>query len=321
LESVPYDIDSIQVWEDTKLLTPRVDYTVTQIPEQAGWGQGTWDDAAWDITTPAKIQVQVSKPNTYGWGIAWDDQHGWDYDPRVIVTYMLGLPERPALAWRMASVNINQRLDTAIDLNMQTVLLEDVYASSTSISVLDYRKLTVPQNGQPGRVYINGELILFTELHLAPTPQNTHRALLNGLTRNALGTSGAPQNKYNVQFYDGTGVDTLFAIEAATQAISISVFVDDRLMVTNIDYQFQTESFGVYVAFVNPPAPGTRNVKIVSFNRDALTSASHMTGDDVLDAGEQAQIPGGYKWNATSYGMQYTRDEQSQFLLNHPYGV
>ena len=324
LADYPYDIGTIQAWYDN-VLTPQRDYVTQVIPEVAGWDDGGWSVYAWDVIAPKQLEVIIPNPPNVGWSTTgWDDVKGWDYSPPVVITYMVGLPQAPAIAWR-TTTGWDATLSTALDVDMQTFLLSNVYTYSTTIEIADITTISPPQVGSPGLVYINAELISFNEIQIAPTIEYPNRAFLAGIARDRLGTSGSPQTLYNTLYYNGNGINTVFATEAANQAISTTVFVSSAIQVQNVDYIFVTNpaghTAGYYVEFATPPPVGVKNVQIIALNQVSYdTMLSHQQPTNVIDAGKQVQIPGGYSWVPTPNGLQYSDSGLAIFLLEHPAG-
>ena len=297
LESCPLDTGTIQVWYNGQLLIPQQDYTLSIIV---------------DNSYPTQISVVIP--------------HGYAETGEFIITYMLGLPNAPAIQWR-TTTGRDKTLSTVIDTSRETFILENVYTYSTSIYIADITKLTAPMTGIPGMIYINDELISFTQIQLAPyidKISNTsypNSGYLTGLARDRLGTSGSPLTLYNTQWYTGNGVNNLFATESATQAIATTVFVNENIQVENVDYTIivnpVNEPSGSYVQFTTVPIVDAI-IQITSLNQISYnTMISHMTPANVIDAGSTVQIPGGYSWIPTPYGLQYSNSQLSLFLLEH----
>jgi len=307
LTKIPYDRNSIRVWQDGKLLVPMKDYTIEFDPANSGWDITSWDQWGWDVPTDDRDVVKI------GESLVTADQ--------VVVTYMVGLPERPAVAWRTLTTE-TASLTTALDSTRETILLSNVFTFSSTIEIADYTTLTAPTLTDPGYVYINNELIGFTGIQSSPSMANPKRAFLTGLQRNRMGTSGSPTTLYNVQFYDGDNSTVYFATEAFNQAISRTVWVNEVLQVEGVDYEFVIMSspplVGEYVKFLSPPSAGYRNVKISNLNRDSIeTNVSHVVLSTVIDAGTMVRFPTPYAWEPAPRGLQYSKSDQAMFILNH----
>ena len=313
LSGDPYDLGTIQVWYNNILQVPQQNYTYEPVPAQNGWSAGGWDLHDWNVDLPPGVIVSI--PN----------QPGWTTSTPITISYMTGLPNAPAIAWR-TTTGWDATLSTALGENNQTFLLGNVYTYSTTILVADATTLSPPQVGAPGLVYIKDELISFTEIQIAPTNEYPNRAYLAGIARNRLGTSGSPQTLYNTLYYNGDGNTTVFATEGAEQAISTTVFVNGQIQVQNVDYTFVTDPdgypAGYYVEFIkSPPSTGVKNVQIVALNQISYdTRVSHQILSNVIDAGSRVQIPGGYSWIPTPNGLQYSNSSLGIFLLEHPAG-
>lgn len=322
------DKNTVEVWYNTVLQLPQVNYIFTTIPAETGWTAGGWDTVAWNIDQPETTGILVNNPNitgAQGWATVGWEQIPWAILPaEVVISYMIGRPNAPAIAWR-TTTGWDAVLSTALDPNATTVILSNVYTYSTSIEVADFTKLSIPQPINPGLIYINNELISFTEIQIAPTVAYPNRAFLAGIARDRLGTSGSPLTLYNTQWYNGDGATQYFATESATQAISTTVFVNEHIQVENVDYTIvinpPAEPYGAYVMFVMPPAIGIKNIQITSLNQIGYnTQVSHQIPATVTDAGTNVQIPGGYDWISTPNGLQYSDSSLAVFLLEHSVG-
>jgi hypothetical protein len=307
LTKIPYDRNSIRVWQDGKLLVPMKDYLIEFEPRNEGWDMIAWDDWGWDVPTDDKDVIKI------GDSLVTTN--------KVVITYMTGLPERPPIAWRTLTTDTSV-MSTALDQDRQTVILNNVFTFSSTIEVADYTVLTPPTVNDPGYVYINNELIKFTEIQAAPSMAYPNRGFLSGLQRNQMGTSGSPTTLYNVQFYSGDGSETYFSTEAFNQAISRTVWVNEIMQIEGVDYEFVVMAspplVGEYVSFVSPPPAGYKNIKISSLNRDSIeTNVSHVILSTVIDAGTRTRFPAPYTWEPTIHGLQYSRTSQAIFLLNH----
>jgi hypothetical protein len=305
LTSLPYDLSTISVWQDGVLKSPMIDYRVDPDPAVSGWGVVGWDLSAWDIAVNSRCSIVMP---------------GGTIPSKVVVTYMVGLPQRPAAAWRML-LSQGEQLNTVLDQNRETVILSNVYTFSSSIEIEDYTKISSPEPGEKSFVYINNELIAFTGIQVAPTVTHPNRAFIVGLQRNMMGTSGEPRTEYNVQFYNGDGSTIYFATEAAAQAITETVLVNDRVQIQGVDYVFEENPplvpAGRYVRFASPPAVGYKSVKIVSLNRDSSsTNLSHVVLSTVIDAGNSVRFPEPYQWEPAPFGLQYSRSRQAAFILD-----
>ena len=308
LAGYPNDLSTVQVWYDGNIQIPQKDYTFTTITSQNGWDSGGWDSYYFDTTIPTALAVNI--PHASGGN-----------NIKVVVSYMLGLEQVPEIAWR-TTIGWDSVLSTALDSSRETVLVSNVYTYSSQILVDDVTKITSPITGEPGLVYINDELISFTNVQLAPTMSSPNQGYLTGIARNRLGTSGDPYMVYNTEWYNGDGTTKLFPIASASAEPNTSVFVNGLIQVQNSDFVFVTDPenlpAGVYVEFVIAPPSGVKNIQItnlVSLGFD--TQLSHLAGSTIIDAGTNVQIPGGYQWVPTPNGLQYSQTELAKFLLMH----
>jgi hypothetical protein len=318
LAELPFDFDTIQVWVEDQLLIPNKDYLLIRVPAVEGWSTSGWDSSAWDVPIEEHLRIKITKQSTWGWSGEWDDEYGWDYLPIVTVRYMMGLPFRKAVQWRTLQSNAGT-LSTVLNTARMSFLLQDVTPSSQSIEISDYSVISAPDFGKPGRIYINNECIEFTEMHVAPTVSYPKKAMLTGLSRDRFGTSGAPKNEYNVQFYDGNGEEIYFETEASIQSLATSVFANEKLLKQDVDYAFVQNPpgypAGAYVKLLISPPYGPKAVKIVSLNQKSSLATCHDIGDNVLDAGTYLTIAGGYTWEPNKFGLQYGNSDMSRFIL------
>lgn len=303
------DLNTIQVWYNGVIQVPQKDYTIAKVPALIGYDEDSWDGYYWDVEDPHAIVVNL--PSNGGSG-------------NIIISYMIGLPQRPQISWR-TTTGWDSTLSTVLDPERETALMSNVYTFSNQILVNDITKLTLPKIGQQGMVYINDELISFTNIELAPTISAPNQAYLTGIARNRLGTCGDPLIVYNTIWYNGDGSTVFFAVESATQAINTTVFVDGKIKIQNIDWIVTNNppnlEAGSYAKFKVAPTVGIKNVQIIALNHLGYdTQLSHIVGSTVVDAGEQVQIPGGYQWIPTPQGLQYSQSDLSKFLLEHSGG-
>jgi hypothetical protein len=293
-----YDPATIRVWVDGTLQTQGIDYTVSP-------GQNS-------IIDPAAV-IKFN-PDVHTGTV-------------VVVNYMHSIPYRPSLAWRTL-VYENTTKTTVLDFSRVTNLLSNVLTTSETIEIENYNAISFT-NGQLGYVYINNELISFNSLVLAPTMTYPNRALLSGLGRNRLGTSGNPQSTYNAIYYNGDSSTVYFACEGPGVALAESVFVDGNIQINydidpdNADYEFVIDPpslpAGRYVHFMkSAPNIGYKNIKIASLISNG-TNLCHPISSVVRDAGSEVTPPMPYTWEASPNGFQYSRTTQSEFYQSHPY--
>lgn len=210
----PYDIASIRVYLNGVLQTLGYDYTVDYAPVVTGG----------DPSQTSYMTVNFGSNST----ITPTD--------RIVINYMTGLPEKPPIAWRTLVTNTDV-LSTAIDDQRKTTLLSNVYTNSTSIEIEDFTKLSVPTTGTYQYMYINNELIGFSQIEQSPTISYPQRALLTGLIRNANVTSGNPDDKYEVKFWNGNSTQTFFLVDTVSSEYGETVFVDGVMLIPSVDYE------------------------------------------------------------------------------------
>jgi hypothetical protein len=301
-----YDTNTIKVWINGQLQTPLVDYTIELSPEiSPAWSMGGWDSTPWDLGLSEAVAVKVESVPV----------------SNAFVGYMTGLPETPPISWRTLTYEDSTK-SIALSTNSFTTVLSNVRVDSVSIEIEDHRCLSMPLPGKPSHAYINGELIGFFEIQLAPIPSYPNRALLTGLQRNRQGTCGNPMDAYNTLFYSGDGSERYFPTQAAGQAISTSVFIDESVQKLGQDYTVVSNPVGKpageYVYVNIAPPLGHRNIKIVSLNFDSTGSAiSHVVRSRVIDAGWQVELPMGYQWESAPRRLQYNKTSMARFLLDH----
>ena len=302
LSEMPYDVNTIQVWSNGNLRIPNIDYSLETVSFTAGWNGTGWNMNTWNENIPESMMLNIPNGQT-----------------KIIVNYMTGLPSKPNIAW-ITAIDKNKSLSTVIDAARETFIISDVNTYSTSIEVADYTVLSKPNLGYLGYVYINNELIGFSEIQLAPTALYPNRAFLTKLKRNQFGTSGNPTDLYNVQYFNGDGVRTSFPTESATESLGTSVFVNNVLQ-SSTQYSVVIEPGGSFIVFVTPPPVGTYNIRAVYLNKSSINSyVSHLANTTVLDAGYNVQIPGGYVWEPAALGLQYNRTPLADFLIEHSNG-
>lgn len=75
---------------------------------------------------------------------------------------------------------------------------------------------------------------------------------------------------------------------------------------------------GRYVEFdlLSIPPVGNRNIQIS--RKLQQTNICHVANSIVQDAGTRVVIPGGYNWEPTAQGLQYSKSSMAKFILNHP---
>jgi hypothetical protein len=292
----PWDHSTIRVWLDGVIQTPGKDYVITYVESENAWAVYGND---WTGTT-------------------------------IIVSYMVGLPNKPSIAWRTVTSDTEVKT-IALDSQRQTVLLSNVYANTSTIEIADYSKISASSVENLGYIFINDELISFNEIQLAPTMTYPNRAFLVGIQRNRLGTSGNPRSEYNIQYYNGDGSTVYFATESATQAIAETVYVDGMIQVNqaidseNGSYEFVINPpalpAGRYVHFINSaPNYGYKNVQIASLNQDiSYNNLCHTVGTTVIDAGSNVTPAAPYTWEPATNGLQYNRSNQAYYFLSRPY--
>jgi hypothetical protein len=309
LATTPYDFVTISVWVNEQLLTPTYDYVVENVDVETGWGVDQWDITAWDSIADNRTVVRLG------------DHIAPNHDSPVTVTYMVGLPERPSVAWRTL-ISENETLSTVIDDNRKCVILSDVLSNSDKIEISDFTRVSVPYGANIQYVYINDELIGYYEIQQAPTVQHPNRAFLTQIVRNVNNTSGSPEDQYSAIFYNGDSSTHYFATEPVGEAIAETVWVDGKLQRTDIDYSIEINPPslppGRYANIFDAPPGGYKNVKIVSLNSNSYDSnVSHVALSTVIDAGREMKLPNGYSWEPDQYGIQYSHTAMAEFLLKH----
>lgn len=301
----PYE-GSILVWVNGILMSPGIDYIIVSVDINDGWSTHGWNTTPWDEDFHSTVAVKLGTQPTFTTDI-------------IVITYMTGLPYRSATNWRTVIAGDNS-LSTVLDPNRLTTLISNVYINDNRIQIDDYTILTPPLLNSPGAIWINSELIYFTQIEFAPTASNANRAWLSGLQRSRFNTSNEPQAIYTSLFYNGDGISILFAAEAVDSVINTSVWIDNNVLTLNVDYMFVDNPIshpaGHYVQFTKAPMVGYKNIKIISLKTDSLNVyVSHNIGDDVYDAGGLVQF--NYNWESSPLGLQYNRSSQSDFLLDH----
>lgn len=110
---------------------------------------------------------------------------------------------------------------------------------------------------------------------------------------------------------------------AVTYALGTQIKIElDRYVNIRSNY-YTTENpigqpAGRYVEFdlLSIPPVGNKNIQI---SRELQqTNICHIANSVVQDAGTQVIIPGGYNWEPTPHGLQYSKSGMAKFILNHP---
>jgi hypothetical protein len=239
LTGYPTDLSTVQVWYDGQIRIPQKDYIFSTVEPKNGWGATGWDSYYFDTEQPTSLAINLPPDvsSSYGYGNTWDTGP-WSKSGKIIVTYMLGLTQAPSIAWR-TTIGWDSTLSTALDPDRETFITSNVYTYSSKILVNDITKITAPVVGESGLIYINEELISFTNIELAPTVSSPNQAYLTGISRNRLGTSGDPSMEWNTLWYSGDGFTKDFPLESATQAINTTVFVNSKIQVENVDWKIR----------------------------------------------------------------------------------
>lgn len=298
---------SVMVWLNNALILQGVDYIIIPVNVYDGWNINNWDVGGWNSASHS----------TYGIKLGYEPTYATD---KLVITYMVGLPYRPAVSWRTITAG-DKAISTALDFNRMTVLLSDLYTNSSKIEISDYTMLTAPLRNNPGAVWIDDELVYFTQFEFAPTGSHPNRAFLSGIQRARMNTSSEPKAIFNTLFYNGDNSTIYFAAEAVGSVLNTTVWIDNTLLTFNTDYIFVNDPpslpTGHYVKFIATPPPiGYRNVKVISLKIDSLdTYISHKTGTNIIDAGEEVKFT--YTWEPTTIGLQYNESYQTNFLLEH----
>jgi hypothetical protein len=139
-----------------------------------------------------------------------------------------------------------------------------------------------------------------------------------------------PEAVYNTIYYYGDGNNRYFPTESGTTPLAETVYVDGNIQVNNaIDSNKGTYSIvinppgkpaGRYVVFneKNIPPVGWRNVRIAALNTEAANTVPvHIAGSTVIDASAGVKLPGGYNWQPSPNGLQYSNSNMAIFLKEH----
>lgn len=322
----PNELSTVMVWLNGELQVLMYDYTIEFNTLKGGYDVDPYDIYGWDDPLKDGAVVRFSPTKARNPSDA------------IVVSYMTGQPWRPSISWRTLQNNSASK-SIVLDPDRQTILLSNVYTTSSSIEIQDVTKISSPIDGEFGAIYINNELIEFEQITLAPTPSIPNRAFLTKLRRNRNGTSGNPLALYNAIFYNGNGVETHFQLESATQALSTTVWLDGKLLRQGndptlpdpmdptqngipLDFYIKLNPIGypagAYAVLTDAPASGYKNVKIVALNQDSIdNNLCHVALSNVIDAGRIVQLPMGYSWEPAAKGLQYNKTAMAKFLLDH----
>ena len=351
LSELVNDTNSIMVFVNGQMNTIMWDYSINEDTLYNTWDTNGWDIKGWQsfdtvsavnftnpaipplnsnvvITYASSREIKVNGQTTY---ITWDTL-GWDIKgwqgisstrPAIEVA---ALKNQPAIAWRTLIEPSNRATTIAIDDSRKSTLLGNVYVYSNEIEIADITLIS----SAPGAIWVNNELIEYFSLIQTGNSQYPNKGIIGMLRRGAGGTSNLPSAIYNTLYYNGDNENAYFAAQSGTLPITETVFVDDTLQInTSINAKV-----GTYISVINPPnlpagryimfnadaipPYGFKNVRITSLNVDvANTNPVHVAGSEVIDAGNAVKLPGGYQWEPTPEGLQFSFSNQAKFLLNH----
>jgi hypothetical protein len=246
----------------------------------------------------------------------------------VIVTYATGQANQPPIAWRTLIDDNNRTTTIAIDDTRKTNILANVYVYTNEIEIADMTAI----GSAPGSVWINNELIYYMKTQLAPTSQYPTRGFISELRRGFGNTSDIPPSLYDTIYYTGDGNTRFFAASSGNDPIAESVYVNGVIQVSstidpvNGTYMSTSDNIpanlpaGRYIVFNNGKEPpvGWKNVKIVALNSDITdNNPIHLANSEVIDSSNMVTVPGGYNWEPTPFGLQYSTSNQARFLLQH----
>ena len=320
LVDAPYNDSTLMVWVNNVMQTLLYDYRLDVVDAIPGWDITAWDAYGWNTEYRGELSVVFA------------GNIGTSSGDTINLQYMSALPERPAIAWRSITSDI-QTTATVISNANKTRLLSAVTVYSDSIEIEDLSVLDIPTDTQPGTVWIGDERIDYWMVKSDPTPETPNRGFLEQLLRGTFNTpAGNVSVLYDTIFYDGNGIETYFATASGTILAggNVAVYIGDQIQVdTAINQQVGTYAIvdnpltkpaGRYVNFTLAPVTGWRNVRLASPRAEVKfgSQISHKTGSTVISAGNSQTIPGGYRWIPTPDGLQYSDDSEAVFLINHP---
>ena len=316
------DYNTISVWYDGVVQMFGRDYIIKNVDEQSGWSTYGWDLSLFDTTLPATTAILMNQVTP---------------GHQLTVNYMSGRAHRPAIEWKTVTTT-DSVLSAVVDKAHQTTILGNVYIDSTQIEIADFTCISPSVVGSPGAVFINDELITFGSILQSPTVTHPARAFLTNINRNRLGTSGNPRSIYDALYYDGNGSETLFATASFDRPPTV-VIVDGRMLDNDVNDTLHSQTnikeweyvinpdgkpSGQYIKILTnlPPRVGYRNVCIISLTQDDVNGVlCHIAGSQVIDAGQNTRIPGDYRWEPSSTGLQYSNTPQGIFMLAHSIGA
>lgn len=319
----------LSVWLNGQQSTLLYDYNIVQVDSIPGWDITDWSVYPWQEEHRGDTAVQYS------------NEAGEQQGVTVTIQYMHGRSERPAIAWRTITDG-QHTVSTALDINATTTLLMPCFAWSDELLVADITVLPLPSAVAPGTVWIGYERIDYWQVEAAPTSEYPTAGRLKQLQRGTFITpSGNVSTLFDTIFYDGDAATQLFATASGgvTPGGNVVVYVNDHLQVSldtaaqiagetgtagyvgmyDIVTDPQGEPPGQYVRFVNAPHVGWKNVRLATPRDEVLFSGpSHPAESEVIAAGPQQTIPGGYSWQASPDGLQYSQNAMARFLKMHP---
>lgn len=320
LTEQPVNDSTMLVWNNKQTQTLLYDYRLDTIDSIPGWDIMPWDTYGW------QTEYRGAKAVVFGGNIA---QESSDF---IAVQYMTNLPEKPGTGFRLVSNGNTVISSTAINPSRMTLTLSPVMTYSDSIEIEDITVITAPTATIPGSIWIGDERIVFWTMRPAPTLSMPNRGYLETLQRGTLNTpSGNVSTLFDTVFYNGDGVNVYFPAVSGTLPAGGQevVYVDGGIRVSNeTSAAYGTYSSvnnpagqppGRYIVFNTPPQVGWRNVKIAAPYAEVSINSylSHRVGSTVIDAGSSVAIPGGYQWQPTPNGLQYSDSAMARFLLDN----
>lgn len=206
---------------------------------------------------------------------------------KILVTYATGIESTPASTVKTV-INDDKVLSFEMPQNC-AYLLSPMYVGAQSINVTDLTLLTMPTDMNPGRVWIENELIEFRQFKKQPTIGYPNSGLLTKLLPGRMLTSRSPEQNNTVMYYNGNGINTLYAAPSGVGDLGEIIFVNNQTMTLGIDYQVVYDPIGVpagrYYQFKQPPSFGYKNIKISVLMADnTQTGLLHAAGAQVWDA-------------------------------------
>lgn len=190
------------------------------------------DSNGYDINPYDIDRYDLGLDNQYF--VVFNDNINQSVNDIVVVQYMRGRSERPATAFRNFISSTNYNISQVLSNDSRTILLNNVYVNTSQIEVADITALTAPTLKSPGYVWVDNELIEFSELRPVPSAQYPNKGILSNILRGVGGTSSSPAIEYDTDFWDGNNNTIYYPSSSSTAILGETVKVDGKAQVGGI---------------------------------------------------------------------------------------